>query len=79
MGNMSIRNIPDEAHEALKARAKSNGRSAEAEVRAMIIETARQSNSGGFGSRLTKRFKGVEGDELNIERDRTPARPVSFE
>ncbi|WP_005624958.1 FitA-like ribbon-helix-helix domain-containing protein [Tritonibacter mobilis] len=50
MGNMSIRNIPDEAHEALKARAKSNGRSAEAEVRAMIIETARQSNSGGFGS-----------------------------
>ncbi|BBI48783.1 hypothetical protein HORIV_12040 [Vreelandella olivaria] len=36
MGMMTIRSIPDEVHNALKARAKQNHRSAEAEVRAIL-------------------------------------------
>jgi len=36
MGMMTIRGIPDEVHNALKARAKLHHRSAEAEVRAIL-------------------------------------------
>lgn len=79
MGNMSIRNIPDDAYDALKRRAHKNGRSAEAEVRAMIVESARRDDAGGFGSRLRGCFAGIEGDELDVVRDRTAALPASFE
>jgi plasmid stability protein len=44
MGMMTIRNIPDEIHNALKARAKRHNRSAEAEVRA-ILEKATGANT----------------------------------
>ena len=38
MGMMTIRSIPDEVHDALKARAKRHNRSTEAEVRAILEE-----------------------------------------
>ncbi len=79
MGNMSIRNIPEDAYEALKLRAYENGRSAEAEVRAMIVESAVRAREGGFGSRLRSCFKGLEGDDLDVSRDAEPAEPVTFE
>ncbi|MEM8556155.1 MAG: plasmid stability protein [Pseudomonadota bacterium] len=79
MGNMSIRNIPDRAYAALKTRAAQNGRSAEAEVRAMIVEIANTEEFGGFGTRLSRCFDGVEGDDLSFERDRTPAEPITLE
>ena len=79
MGNMSIRNIPEEAYNALKIQAAKNGRSTEAEVRAMIEEVAVSSRSGGFGTRLQNCFKDVEGDELDFPRDKTPAEPMVFE
>jgi plasmid stability protein len=79
MGNMSIRNIPNEAFHALKEQAAKNGRSTEAEVRAMIEEVAVSSKLGGFGTRLRKCFKNLEGDELDLSRDKTPAKPMVFE
>ena len=79
MGSMSIRNIPDDAYDALKIRAHKNGRSAEAEVRAMIVESLRRDVAGGFGTRLRGCYAGVEGDELDIARDRSGAEPVTFE
>lgn len=79
MGNMSIRNIPDDAVDALKLQAAKNGRSAEAEVRAMIVEVSVSSREGGFGARLQRCFEGVEGHELDVKRDKTPAEPLVFE
>ncbi len=78
MGNMSIRNIPADAHEALRLRAQHNGRSVEAEVRALIVEAARAAKEGGFGTRLRRCFKGIEGDELDLPRDKTPAEPLAL-
>ena len=79
MGNMSIRNLPDEIHDALKLRAAKNNRSAEAEVRALLVETFVAETEGGFGTRLRACFKGIEGDELDIARDKTPAQPLELE
>ncbi len=76
MGNMSIRNLPEETHEALKLRAQSNKRSAEAEVRALLVETFVAETEGGFGTRLRSCFTGVEGNELDVERDKSAAQPV---
>lgn len=61
MGNMSIRNLPKETHEALKRRPQSNKRSAEAEVRALLVETIVAETEGGFGTRLRSSFKYVQG------------------
>lgn len=78
MGDMSVRNLPEETHEALKTMARENGRSAEAEVRAILVEAATRSLEGGFGSRLRNCFDTVEGDELSFERDKTPAMPLDM-
>ncbi len=78
MGNMSIRNVPDEIHQALKVRAAKNNRSAEAEVRALLVESVVAEKKGGFGTRLRACFAGVEGDELEIVRDKAPAQPLEL-
>lgn len=78
MGNMSIRNLPAETHEALKLRALKNKRSAEAEVRAILVETFVTETEGGFGTRLRSSFKHVQGEELDVARDKTAAVPVEL-
>ena len=40
MANLTIRNLDDEVVEKLKARAKENERSLEAEIRVLLTETA---------------------------------------
>jgi plasmid stability protein len=79
MGNMSIRNLPDETHAALKLRAQRNKRSAEAEVRALLIEAIAAETKGGFGTRLRAVLKPVEGNDLEVSRDRTPVQPLVLE
>lgn len=78
MGNMSIRNIPEDVHDALKRQAYKNGRSAEAEVRAMIVENMTRAEKGGFGTRLRKVFEDIDDAEISIERDKTPAEPADI-
>lgn len=70
MRNMSVRRIPDEVHDYLRDRAKSNGRSLEAEVRAILNDTYVCSRKGGFGQQLRQHFieANVLGDELSITR-----------
>lgn len=78
MGNMSIRNIPDDVHDALKERAHKNGRSAESEVRAIVVEAITRANLGGFGTRLRKVFEGIEDEGIAMPRDKTPAKPLDL-
>jgi len=78
MGNMSIRNLPKETHEALRMRAYRNNRSAEAEVRAILVETFVTEVEGGFGTRLRSSFEDVLGEELDVKRDKTAAEPLEL-
>jgi plasmid stability protein len=76
MPAVTIRNLPEATHRALKARAKKHGRSTEAEVR-LIIETAvRPADRVRLGSELVELGRKYGGIDLQIERDQTPTPPV---
>ena len=79
MGNMSLRNIPEDIHTAIKERALANNRSAEAEVRAIVEEAVRSADVGGFGTRIRKHFSGIEGNELEVLRNADHPEAATFE
>jgi plasmid stability protein len=79
MPSIVIRHIPDEVHRALKLRASAHGRSAEAEVRAILSESVQPPERLKIGSALAQIGRDIGGVELDIERDPTPPRAVSFE
>ena len=79
MSAITVRNIPDETHRALRARAKNHGRSAEAEVRHILEETLRPSARPRLGSALAEIGRRLGGVELDITRDHTPAAGADFE
>ena len=80
---LTVRNIPDEVHRALRVRAALRGRSTEAEVRAILEETVLPEGRVGLGSLLTAvgRRAGLTEKESAAfaQRDTTPARPVDLE
>ena len=80
MGNMTIRNLPDEVHDHLRRQAASNSRSIEAEARAILVNSYVAKHTGGFGQQLRSRFQstGVIGDELDLKRDRTVGDAADF-
>ncbi len=53
MAILTVRNVPDEVHRALRVRAALRGRSTEAEVRAILEETVLSAGRVGLGSLLT--------------------------
>ena len=79
MAVVTVRNLPEETHRALKLRAAQHGRSTEAEIREILEEQVRPKSRVKVGSELAafgRRFGGVD---LNIARDQTPAEPAEFE
>ena len=76
---VTVRNIPDETHRALKMRAARHGRSAEAEIREILEEAARPAKRLKIGSELAAFGKRFEGKEFEPARDRSPIKPASFE
>ena len=79
MANMTVRNLPDEIHERLRAQASSNRRSLEAEVRSILTHSVIASNDGGFGHRIRERYGRYLGDDLAVERDQTTSQPGLFD
>lgn len=84
MGMITVRKIPDEVHNALKARAKRHNRSAEAEVRAILEEATRPKERLQMGDALMAlgREAGLTDEDfatLEQIRDKTPAEPMGFE
>ncbi|MGP9819402.1 FitA-like ribbon-helix-helix domain-containing protein [Salinarimonas sp. NSM] len=84
MAAVTIRNLSDEAHRALKVRAASHNRSTEAEMRAILEEAALPEGRLRLGTTLwtMSREAGLTDDDVEmIEslRDRRPPEPVSFE
>jgi plasmid stability protein len=84
MAMLTVRNLSEEIHRALRARAASHGQSMEAEVRAILESAVHPQGSVKLGSLLAEMGKQAKpsDDEFAVfeqVRDRTPARPVSFE
>lgn len=79
MPAVTVRNISDETHRALKARAAEHSRSTEAEIRAILDEATRPNERVLVGSVLEALGKKYGGIELDITRDQTPTEPAVFE
>ncbi len=85
MATVTVRNLPDAVHRALRVRAAHHGRSTEAEIREILETTARPPERVKLGSLLASiaREAGgladAEAEYFNQLRDKTPAEPVKLE
>ncbi len=79
MPAVTIRNLPEATHRALKVRAAQHGRSTEAEIRDILESAVRPHGRIKLGSALAAIGREFGGVDLDIERDKTPAGTVSFE
>lgn len=84
MAMLTVRNIPDEVHRALRVRAAQHGHSMEAEVRNILESAVSPQGRVKLGSLLADmgrqaRLSDEEFAVFERVRDKTPSRPVSFE
>ena len=78
MPAVTVRNITERTHRALKLRATRNGRSTEAEIRKILEDAVSSRKEGGLGSQLAALGRHFGGIELKIVRDSKPAEPADF-
>ena len=79
MAAVTVRNLPEATHRALKVRAAHNGRSTEAEIRVILEEAVSPKARIKIGSELAAFGRRYGGIELNSRRDRRPIEPAEFE
>lgn len=84
MAAVTIRNLSEEAHRALKLRAAQHGRSTEAEIRAILEEAVRPEGRLRLGTAMAavSRDMGLTNEDIEAleqVRDRRPAEPMRFE
>ena len=77
MAAITVRNLPDATHRALKLRATHHGRSTEAEVRALIEEAVQPQVR--LGSALRAIGAELGGVDLKLQRERHPVAVASFD
>ncbi len=78
MAAVTVRNLPEEIHLALKARAKRNGRSTEAEIRAILQEAAWPASRLLIGDRLAQIAQTYGTADLSQERAADDADQADF-
>ena len=88
MPAVTIRKLPEEVHRALKVRAALQGRSTEAEMRAILEAAVRPDGRLRLGTALSQASRelgltnaDIEALERSLEevQDRRPAEPMGFE
>ena len=82
MAILTIRNVPDEVHRALRVRAAAHGRSTEAEIRDILencVKPEQRLRMGDALAAIGQRAGLKDKDFVVFERDRTPAEPMGFE
>ena len=79
MAVLTVRNLPEETHRALRVRAANHGRSTEAEVRAILEEAGRPVERIRIGSELAAFGSQWGGLDIDIARDQEPMRGAEFE
>jgi antitoxin FitA len=76
---LSIRGLDEQVKELLRVRAARHGRSMEAEVRAILVETVSEpATPEGLFTTLLDRFGEVGGVELELPPRTTPARAAEL-
>lgn len=76
MASITVRNIKEEIHRALRVKAATHGRGTEAEIRIILENAVRSSGLIKLGSLLAEIGREVGGVDLEIERDKTPTEPM---
>jgi plasmid stability protein len=84
MAILTVRNVPDDVHRALRVRAAQHGRSTEAEVREILAAAVKPSSRVRVGEALAEigRKIGLTNEDFAVfesVRDKTPAKPLSFD
>jgi plasmid stability protein len=84
MASITVRNVPEEVHRALRVLAARHGRSAEAEVRDILeraVKPARRVRLGDALAALGRKVGLTDEDIASIDhvRDKSPAKPMTFE
>lgn len=84
MAILTVRNVPDDVHRALRVRAAQHGRSTEAEVREILAAAVKPEQRVRVGDALAAigRRVGLTNEDVAVferVRDKTPAQPLSFD
>lgn len=84
MAILTVRNVPDDVHRALRVRAARHGRSTEAEVREILAAVVKPEKRIRVGDALSDigRKIGLTNEDLAVfdsVRDKTPAQPLRFD
>lgn len=84
MAILTVRNVPDAVHRALRVRAAQHGHSTEAEVREILASVVKPEKRVRLGDALAAlgRKVGLTNDDFAVfdqVRDKTPAEPLRFE
>ena len=84
MAILTVRNVPDDVHRALRVRAAQHGRSTEAEVREILAAAVKPASRVRMGDALAAigRKIGLTNEDFAVfesVRDKTPAKPLSFD
>jgi plasmid stability protein len=78
MAAIVIRNLSLETHRALQARAARHNRSTEGEARMILDEAVRPVARIKLGSALAALAQPFGGLDLDLSRDKTPAKPITL-
>lgn len=79
MPSVTVRQLSDETHRALKIRAARHGRSTEAEIRHILEAAVKPPERVKLGSLLARIGQETSGFETDGLRDKSVSEPVSFE
>jgi plasmid stability protein len=84
MAMLTVRNLPDDVHRALRVQAALHGHSTEAEVREILAVAVKPESRVRLGDALASlgRKIGLTNEDFEVfnqVRDKTPAQPLSFE
>lgn len=84
MAMLTVRNLPDDVHRALRMRAAQHGRSTEAEVREILSAAVKPQGRVRLGDAMAALVQGIgltndEVEALERARDTAPAEPPRFE
>lgn len=84
MAILTVRNLPDDVHRALRVRAAQHGHSMEAEVREILAAVVKPEERVRTGDRLAAigRNLGLSNEDFAVfenVRDKKPAEPSSFD
>jgi plasmid stability protein len=84
MAMLTVRNLPEAVHRALRVRAAAHGHSTEAEVREILASAVKPETRVRVGDALAAlgRTLGLMNEDFEVldrVRDKTPAEPLKFE